>query len=171
MLCKLSNISRQEWQNILSAVFVDFDMTALAHSLRGNACLAIQLNSVTYQIRWNYHVCLLILSAAFLLQVWQNNITATIISWWWCYRLLGRPERGRTTYLHFVVCFLFSVNMKQRKEYDGTESLHLCILCDLFYVIVFCFTNEGKIKNQSWAGRAPTKHYVPVAETVTVSMQ
>jgi len=150
MLCKLSNISRQEWQNILSAVFVDFDMTVLAHSLRGNACLAIQLNSVTYQIRWNYHVCLLILSAAFLLQVWQNNVTAIIISWWWRYRLCGR-----TTYLHFVVCILFSVNMKQRKEYDGKESLHLCILCDLFYVIVFCFTNEGKIK-KSVLGRPST---------------
>jgi len=27
--------------NILSAVFADFDMTVLAHSLRENACLAI----------------------------------------------------------------------------------------------------------------------------------
>jgi len=33
--------SRQEWQNILSAVLVDFDISALAHFLRGKACLAI----------------------------------------------------------------------------------------------------------------------------------
>jgi len=67
--------------------------------------------------------------------------------------------------------------MKRRKVYDGKENLCLCILCDLFYDIMFCFTEEGSIRKISVVTacvntrQAKPKHYVLVAVTVMVSMQ